>query len=128
MTELLENGYAMVSIKRGTACGGVCESCGGTCSYRNTLSVKAKNSACATVGDNVTIESSSAQVIGKAAAVYLLPLLAFFLGYFAASLFNASETVEIIVSIVSFFAGVTAVVAVNRRRSRPVDVEIIGID
>lgn len=129
VTELYEDGYALVAVQRGTACGGACESCGGTCAYRNTLSVKAVNSISASIGDKVTIESRSSQVIGKAALVYLLPLIAFFIGYFLASAFNAPEAVEIIVSLASFFVGLALVVFLNRhRRSKAIEFEIIGIN
>lgn len=129
VTELYDDGYALVAVQRGTACGGACESCGGTCSYRSTLSVKAVNSVSAAVGDSVTIESRSSQVIGKAALVYLVPLIAFFAGYFLASAFSVPEAAEIIVSIAAFFAGTALVVFLNRRRrSKAIEFEIIGIN
>ena len=129
VTELYDDGYAMVTVQRGTACGGACESCGGTCAYGRTLSVKAKNSISAVVGDSVTIESRSSQVIGKAALVYLVPLIAFFAGYFLATALSLPEVAEIIISIAAFFAGIALVVLLNRRRrGRTIEFEIIGIN
>lgn len=128
VTEVFDDGYALVAVQRGTACGGVCESCGGTCAYRNTVAVRASNPICAGVGDSVTIASRSSQVLGRAALVYLLPLGTFFAGYLIASAFSAPESIEIAASVLSFFAGAGAVVLLNRRRkSRGIDFEIIGI-
>lgn len=129
VTEIFDDGYALVAVQRGTACGGVCESCGGTCAYRSTVTVRASNAVCAGIGDHVTIASSSSQVLGKAALVYLLPLAAFFAGYLFAYAFGAPESIEIAASVFSFFIGTAAVVLLNhRRKSRSIDFEIIGID
>lgn len=129
VTQILDNGYAVVSVKRGTACGGNCESCGGTCSFRSVLSVTAKNTACACVGDNVLIESSTKKILGAAALVYLLPLAAFFIGYFGAHAARLSEAYEILISLAALIFGAAAVVFINRklRGDKALNFEIIGI-
>ena len=50
MIELLPDGMAAVQVERGTACGGNCASCGGTCSFKNLLTARAVNRAGAQVG------------------------------------------------------------------------------
>lgn len=114
VTRLNNNGFAEVSVLRGTACGGNCHSCGGTCSYKTELTVQAKNIVSAKPGDKVTISSSSSKIIGASALVYILPLITFFLGYGLASLFFA-EAMSIVISILAFILGCLMVVLINKK-------------
>lgn len=128
VSEILEDGYAMVAVKRQSACGGNCKSCG-ACMYSRTLTVKAKNNVSADVGDEVLIKSSSADVLGLAALVYLLPLVTLFIGYLLGGLVSQGEAVPIIGGLLGLCIGVALTVFISKRRKgdETVGVEIIEV-
>lgn len=128
VTKLLDNGMALVNVERGTACGGNCASCGGTCSFKNILTATAANRAGAVPGDRVTIQSQSSRIIGAAAMVYLTPVLTFLLGYGAAAALGAAEGVAIAVSVAALLIGCGGVALINRRRKTNIRFEIISIE
>ena len=67
-------------IMRKSACGENCASCKAACSSReHTFS--AKNLAGAKAGDTVIIEMGTKKVLYSAFLVYILPLVAFILGF-----------------------------------------------
>ena len=76
VTRLLPQNRAEVS--------GDCHKCAGCGAVRQTVTVQAENDIHARPGDVVYIESGSAVVLRAAALVYVLPLVLFFAGYFAA--------------------------------------------
>lgn len=78
---LYPDGTAEVACRRASACGGDCGHCGG-CNNAQTVLVRAYNPIGAKPGDRVVVESASCQVLGAAAALYLLPVL-FLLGGYA---------------------------------------------
>ena len=78
---LYPDGTAEVACRRASACSGDCGHCGG-CTNAQTVLVRAYNPIGAKPGDRVVVESASCQVLGAAAAVYLLPVL-FLLGGYA---------------------------------------------
>lgn len=124
--KIIDEQYAKVVVERGTACGGNCGSCE-TCMYANELEVTALNTAAASVGDRVTISSSSSHVIGVGVRVYVLPLLTFLLGYAAASILKLGQNACIVISIAAFFVGVAGIVWYSRRKNTHIDVEITEI-
>ena len=129
VTKILDRGAALVEVERKTACGGDCGSCGGTCSFKNKLSVMASNSISASVGDSVVIESESSKIIGAAALVYLLPLLVFILGYSISSAAGMAEGTSIAVSVMSLAAGMVLTAAISRMRKRKkISFDIISIE
>ena len=84
VARLLPNNRAEVSVTRESACSGDCHKCAGCGAVRQTVTVQAENDIHAQPGDVVYIESGSALVLRAAALVYVLPLVLFFAGYFAA--------------------------------------------
>lgn len=67
-------------VKRKSACGENCASCKAACSSReHTFS--AKNLVGAKAGDTVIIEMGTKKVLYSAFLVYILPLVAFILGF-----------------------------------------------
>ena len=125
VTKLLPDGYALVSVQRESACGGNCASCGG-CASPQVLTVRAKNGACAAIGDRVVIESRSSQILRAAALVYLLPLVLLFLGYFLASALHVTESLCILSALAGLVLGLGLVVAIGRSIKRR-SVEIISV-
>ena len=96
---LYPDGTAEVACRRASACGGDCGHCGG-CTNAQTVLVRAYNPIGAKPGDRVVVESASCQVLGAAAAVYLLPVL-FLLG-----------------GAIGFALGLTPAVWMDRRRRK----------
>lgn len=82
---LLPGGRARLTVRRESACSGDCHQCAGCGAVAQTLSLTARNAIGARPGDRVWFESGSGPVLGAAALVYLLPLLCFLVGWFAAS-------------------------------------------
>lgn len=79
------DGTAEIACKRVSACTGACAECGG-CSEGQPQQVlaRAANPIGAKPGDLVVVQSKSADVLGAAVAVYLLPLGLLFAGWFLA--------------------------------------------
>ena len=129
VTALNADGRASVMVLRGTACGGDCHACGGTCSFKSELTVSADNPVGASVGDKVIISSRSSRIIGASALVYLLPLAAFFIGYAIAAALSLAESAAIIISVGAFLLGCLCVVIINKRviSKRPISFVITEI-
>ena len=129
VTKIIDKSTAEISVLRGTACGGNCSSCGGTCNYKNQINTLARNKIAAAVGDKVTVESRTSQVLGAALLVYILPLVLFFVGYTISVLLSLDEMPSIIVSLACFFLGIFGVVLSQRatRKKRSITCEIIAI-
>ncbi len=126
---ILADGRAEVLVNRGTACGGNCGSCGGTCSFQNKLTVTCVNPIGAQVGDKVTIASQTRRILGAAALVYLVPVVSFFLFYFLGTLWFPAENPRVLISLIGFFLGVAVVVLINRSsRREKISFEIVGLE
>lgn len=76
----LEGKNCICSVMRKSACGENCATCKATCSNREHTFV-AENCVGAAVGDNVIIEMGTKKVLYSAFLVYILPLVAFLLGF-----------------------------------------------
>lgn len=105
---LYPDGTAEVACRRASACGGDCGHCGG-CTNAQTVLVRAYNPIGAKPGDRVVVESASCQVLGAAAAVYLLPVL-FLLGGYALAGGPGGA--------IGFALGLTPAVWMDRRRQK----------
>ena len=103
---LYPDGTAEVACRRASACSGDCGHCGG-CTNAQTVLVRAYNPIGAKPGDRVVVESASCQVLGAAAAVYLLPVL-FLLGGYALAGGPGGA--------IGFALGLTPAVWMDRRR------------
>ena len=105
-----ENGVCEVVVRRKTACGDNCASCGGACKM-NFQSVTAKNAVGAKAGDSVIIEMDSKKVLFSAFLVYILPILVFFIAFYGIQWLDFGETVSggiaAALTVVSF--GITTV-------------------
>ena len=75
------DGTAEVVRFRESACSGDCHSCAGCGAQSQTILLTANNPIGARPGDLVTIRSGSGPVLAAAAALYVLPVVLFFLGY-----------------------------------------------
>lgn len=105
---ILDDGRAMVTVKRQSACGHDCSKCGGGCAelaVLPTVTVKAENLAHAVVGDTVTVASSSKKILGAAVLVYMVPLVLFLLGYCVAGAMGLGGGVCAAIGIGGFVIG-----------------------
>lgn len=73
---------ATVEVVRRSACSGDCKSCGGCSGDERVMRVRALNSAGASVGDRVVIESSTKRVLTSAWVAYILPIILMVAFYF----------------------------------------------
>ena len=81
--ETFDDGTAMVIHVRESACSGDCHKCSGCGAAKETILLKAKNPIGASRGDVVILESATGPVLKAAAVMYMVPMLLFFVGYFA---------------------------------------------
>lgn len=110
------HGCVEVELVRASACGSDCGSCQGCGAPKEIIRVKARGGAGARRGDKVVIESSSRQIIGLAALVYLTPLVLFFAGY----------VVNAIVGGLGFILGLALLVPVNKAIGKRPMYEVVG--
>ena len=84
--ETFDDGTALVIHVRESACSGDCHKCSGCGAAKETVLLKAKNPIGARRGDLVKLEAATGPVLKAAAVLYMMPMLLFFLGYFAGDL------------------------------------------
>jgi len=77
----ITNGIATVQIRRSTACGDKCASCGGCSATKGNAIVN--NQLGAKVGETVRFELDDNKVLLCAFIVYIVPLFALIFGYVA---------------------------------------------
>lgn len=99
----IDGEYVIAAIKRQSACGENCVSCGAC--RRGTENVRALNAANAKKGDTVEIEMSEKQVLNAAFFVYIIPLLMFALGYCLPAVIVKNNTFCIISAFVFMIIG-----------------------
>ncbi len=132
VTKIVDRNKAEVEIKRGTACGGNCESCAGhgcsgTAVYQKKIRIVASNKVYAKVGDHVVISSETKSIMGALLFLYVLPLVAFLAGYMITAMLGASEGVSILSSMLCFFVTVAIIIFYTRRKKKEITFEIIDI-
>lgn len=102
-----QDGRAEIAVKRASACGENCASCGAHCENRDIYAV-AENKLGAHEGDSVIVESSTSKVIGIALIVYIVPLVFFALGYAICAIIGLKEGICIAASIAAMLIGTLA--------------------
>lgn len=114
---LLGSNIAEVQVRRPSACGHDCKSCGGCGPDTMTqVTAVAENEAGAHPGDTVRVESESRKVLGLAAVLYLMPVALLFVGYFAASgPLGQGEGISLIVGLCGMIVGFAVNILIDRR-------------
>ena len=115
--EILSGGYATISVPRKSACGHDCEECAGCGVFGSAVRAIADNPVHAQPGQKVVVESSSKRLFGVILLVYMLPVLLFFIGYFA-TWFIGSEGLRYAIAIFAFFLGVLPAIVYDRHIKR----------
>ena len=75
----IKGNKAIVMLRRATACGESCGSCGGC--ETTIRKVEAGNSVGAQVGQNVLMEMDDSRILIAAFLVYMVPIIMLFVGY-----------------------------------------------
>ncbi len=118
-----DNSIAQVSVKRASACGHDCTSCGACGIMDKPLIVEVENSIGAKLGDTVEIESESKKILYLASVVYLLPLLMFFVLYLLFFSFTKSDILSLLIGGVGFVLGIVFAIITNHREINKKTVE-----
>lgn len=128
VTKVREDGLAEVVVERQSLCGGDCSECS-ECKYENLMKSVVKNPIGAERGQRVYIDTPTKGVVKGALAIYVLPIVMLFIGYFAAALLSASEGICIICSFVGLFIGlaITTVISKRMQRKDPTPAEIVSL-
>lgn len=95
--KILDAGFVEISVPRKSACGHDCEECAGCGMTGAAIHARASNPVGVKPGDKVVVQSETKKLLGVVALVYLLPVVAFLLGYFLSE--GLAEKVRYIIAI-----------------------------
>ena len=98
----VEGEFAVVGVKRHTACDSCRAQCGGHCDKASTVETVVKNTLGAKVGDRVRLYSGTATAMGFAATVFLLPLIMAGIGFAIPHLLGGTTAVNASLSVAAF--------------------------
>ena len=116
--KLLNGGYAEISVPRKSACGHDCEECAGCGVTGAAVHARAKNLIGAQPGQKVVVESSTEKLMGIILLVYMVPVVLFFVGYFASYALGAGDVLRAVMGGVGFLLGGIPAVLYDRRVRR----------
>ena len=111
---IINSEYAEISVSRKSACGHDCEECAGCGVSGAAVHAKARNPVGARPGQKVVVESDTQKMLGIVALVYLIPVVLFFVGYFA-TISIASTAIRYTVAALGFFLGIAIAILYDRR-------------
>lgn len=115
---VLPDGRATVSIKRESACGHDCTSCGACGASTRPIVAEVINEIGACVGDNVCVESKTSRILGLAVLVYVVPIVLLLLFYALASSIFKTEWASIPGALLGLVLGVLIAIPVNKREAK----------
>lgn len=112
---ILDEAHAEISVPRKSACGHDCEECAGCGISGALVYAKALNPIGALPGQKVMVESSTKNLLGIMALVYLIPVALFLAGYGFAAVWNFNVILRYTVAVTGFVAGNLFAVLYDRR-------------
>lgn len=115
--KLLANGRAEIVVARQSACAHDCHDCAGCGGTPTPIHAVVDNPIHAQEGQKVVVESSTRQLFGVLALVYMVPVALFFIAYFATAALG-NDALSAGVSIAAFFAGIIPAIRYDRRLKR----------
>lgn len=115
--KLLSGGRAEISVARQSACAHDCHECAGCGGTVAPVRAIAVNPIGAQAGQKVVVESETRKVFGVILLVYMLPVLLFFVGWFAAAPL-ARDGLRAAAAILAFCCGVVPAVLYDRKVKR----------
>ena len=95
--KILDAGFVEISVPRKSACGHDCEECAGCGMTGAAIHARASDPVGVKPGDKVVVQSETKKLLGVVALLYLLPVVAFLLGYFLSE--GLAEKVRYIIAI-----------------------------
>ena len=116
--KIIDLTHAEIEVQRQGACSGACASCAGCGATQERIQAIAINTVDAKVGDIVTIQGESGQIMRMAGVVYTLPLVLFFAFFIVASLAGLSEAAASGLGCLGIVTGILFAVYYNKRASR----------
>ncbi len=114
---IVPGGRAEIVVARQSACAHDCHECAGCGGTAAPIRAVVDNPVGAQIGQKVVVESETRQIFGVILLVYALPVVLFFLGYFAAAPLQ-SEGLRSAAAILAFFCGIVPAVLYDRRIRR----------
>ena len=112
---ILDENHAEISVPRKSACGHDCEECAGCGVTGAAVRTRADNPIGARPGQKVVVESSTRNMLGIIALVYLVPVVLFLAGYLIPALLGAQLGVQYGLAAVGFAVGIVAAIVYDRR-------------
>ena len=114
--KILDAGFVEISVPRKSACGHDCEECAGCGMTGAAIHARASDPVGVKPGDKVVVQSETKKLLGVVALVYLLPVVAFLLGYFLSE--GLAEKVRYIIAIAAAAAAFLPSIFYNRYAKR----------
>ena len=114
---LLDRDYAVISVPRKSACGHDCEECAGCGVTGAAVRARAANPIGAQPGQKVVVESDTQKMLRIIALVYLTPVVLFLAGYLG-TIPLGNTTVQAVVGVIGFVAGILIAIAYDRHLRR----------
>ena len=112
---ILDADHAEISVPRKSACGHDCEECAGCGVTGAAVHARAANPIGARPGQKVVVESSTKKMLRIVALVYLIPVVLFFAGYFAAMALTSVVSAQYAAGGAGFVLGIAAAILYDRR-------------
>lgn len=112
VTQVNEDGTALVLHIRESACSGDCHKCSGCGAATEKMFFEAANPIGARVGDLVKVESATGPVLKAAVVLYMVPMLLFFVGY---AIGDALWKLGALVGCLAFAASICLAVVYDRK-------------
>lgn len=116
--KILDAHHAEIEVQRQSACGHDCAKCGGCGAPTERIQAVADNPVQAGVGDIVTVEGSSKQILGMAAVVYTIPLILFFAFYGICAALHMAEGAAVLVGVLGFALGIWFAIRRNHQMKK----------
>lgn len=123
----LDGDYAIVGVKRMSACDTCRAKCGGHCDKASTVETKVKNELSAKVGDSVVLFTDTNKVLYYALIVFIMPLVAALIGYLTARITLKSAALSGISAIIFFILAFFVIWLVWGRKDRNENITMIEI-
>ena len=114
--KILDAGFVEISVPRKSACGHDCEECAGCGMTGAAIHARASDPVGVKPGDKVVVQSETKKLLGVVALVYLLPVVAFLLGYFLSE--GLAEKVRYIIAIAAAAAAFLPCIFYDRYAKR----------
>ena len=114
--KILDAGFVEISVPRKSACGHDCEECAGCGMTGAAIHARASDPVGVKPGDKVVVQSETKKLLGVVALVYLLPVVAFLLGYFLSE--GLAEKVRYIIAIAAAAAAFLPIIFYDRYAKR----------